>query len=133
MRMRHVVGAAIVEAGKVLAAKRGAGMSGAGVWEFPGGKVEPGESEEQALIRELGEELHLSVRPYRRLGEAVRPEKKMRLVVWLCEKEAGEPVLEEHEAVRWVGPEDLEALNWSEPDRPFLAELRDTLTKNKRA
>lgn len=129
--MRHVVGAAIVEKGRVLAAQRGPGMSAAGVWEFPGGKVEPGESEPEALRRELREELHLQIEPQRRLGEVERPDRKMRLCVWLCEKISGEVQLVEHSAVRWVGPEDLEDLGWSEPDRPFLPALKELLLEHR--
>ena len=125
--MRQVVGAAIVANGRVLAAQRGPGMSAAGVWEFPGGKLEPGESESQALVRELREELHLRILPMRRLGAVERPERRLRLTVWICRKEEGDPVLVEHAAVRWVGPEELEELGWAEPDRPFLTELRAVL------
>lgn len=125
--MRHVVGAAILENGRILAAQRGPLMSGAGVWEFPGGKVESGESEEAALIRELGEELHLQIKPLYHLGEVQRPERKMRLSVWICERTGGEPVLTEHADVRWVGADELHSLDWSEPDRPFLPELKKIL------
>lgn len=134
--LRHVVGAAVLypdhEQGcRVLAARRGPGMSGAGLWEFPGGKVEPGETEQEALRRELVEELGLEVAPLRRLGEVERPERSLRLAVWICAA-AGEPILREHDATQLVAAGDLDGIGWSEPDRPFLPGLRAEMTAQAR-
>ncbi|HND31141.1 MAG TPA: (deoxy)nucleoside triphosphate pyrophosphohydrolase [Myxococcota bacterium] len=126
--MRTVVGAAILRAGRVLAAQRGPGMSNSGVWEFPGGKLEPGETEPEALVRELREELSLRVRPLERLGLVQRPERRMQLAVWICELVEGEPVLLEHSAVEWVAADALHALGWAEPDLPFLPEVHRRLS-----
>jgi 8-oxo-dGTP diphosphatase len=98
-------------------------MSNSGVWEFPGGKLEPGETEPEALIRELWEELSLRVRPIERLGLVERPERRMQLAVWTCELIEGEPNLLEHSAVEWVAADALYALGWAEPDLPFLPEV----------
>ncbi len=134
--LRHVVGAAVLypDPGggcRVLAARRGPGMSGAGLWEFPGGKVEPGESERDALQRELMEELGLEVVPLWRLGEVERPERSLRLAVWICAA-AGEPILKEHDAAQLVAADDLDGIGWSEPDRPFLPGLRAEMTAQAR-
>ena len=117
--LHHVVGAAILREGCILAAQRGPKMSQSGVWEFPGGKVEAGESESAALVRELHEELNLRLQPLRRLGEVIRSQRGLRLVVWHCTAE-GSPELREHSAVRWVPLSELFTMGWSEPDLPFL-------------
>ncbi len=126
--MRTVVGAAILRAGRVLAAQRGPGMSNSGVWEFPGGKLEPGETEPEALMRELWEELSLRVLPIERLGLVERPERRMQLAVWVCELVEGEPILLEHSAVEWVAADALHSLGWAEPDLPFLPEVHRRLS-----
>lgn len=129
---KQVVGAAIVDSlarpSMLLTARRSAPEHYAGMWEFPGGKVEPGESCEQALRRELMEELGVDSR----LGAEVAgplPEgwplaAGAAMRVWLAEVAAGEPQpLEDHDELRWVpleaGP--LRALPWIPADLPIVA------------
>ncbi|WP_036565116.1 (deoxy)nucleoside triphosphate pyrophosphohydrolase [Nocardioides halotolerans] len=123
MERRVVVGAAIVRDGRVLAARRTAPAAAAGRWELPGGKVEPGETDDASLVREVREELGLRITVERWLeGEAPIGETHL-LRVAVATADDGEPVPTEHDAVRWLGADELGEVDWLEPDRPFLAEL----------
>ena len=119
-----VVGVAVVRAGRVLAALRPGPDGG---WEFPGGKVEPGETDEQAAVRELREELALEIKPGASLGPAQPINERYLLRVYAADLLSGEPVLHEHSAIRWVGTAELADLDWLPPDRPFLPELRKVM------
>jgi 8-oxo-dGTP diphosphatase len=123
------VGAAIVRGGRVLAARRTAPASAAGRWEFPGGKVEPGESDTGSLVREVGEELGLRIRVLRWLDGAEEVGERYLLRVALAEVEAGEPLPTEHDAVRWLARDELDSVAWLDADRPFLSELSDHLPR----
>jgi 8-oxo-dGTP diphosphatase len=118
-----VVGAALVHGRRVLAARRTGPQGG---WELPGGKVEPGESPEVALVRELGEELGCTVEVTGWLaGESeVRP--GMVLRVALVRLVDGEPIPAEHDIVRWLRADQLD-VDWLTADRPFLPELAGVL------
>ncbi len=119
-----VVGAAVVRDGRVLAARRTTPPATAGRWEFPGGKVEPGETPEQAVVRELWEELGCTVEVEAWLDGEVPIGERHRLRVARTRLVAGEPRPVEHDRVRWLAPEELDDVDWLEPDRPFLAGLR---------
>lgn len=127
MSLLHVVGAAIIGPDGVLAALRSPTMSTPDVWEFPGGKVERGESPEQALAREIREELAVDVVVGNRLG--IVETSRIRLVVHEVRIVRGTPVANEHSELRWVGPDDLQTLRWAEADRPLLAPLADVLRR----
>jgi 8-oxo-dGTP diphosphatase len=125
--MRQVVGVALFEAGRVLAARRSGPAALAGRWELPGGKVEPGEDPEVAAVREIREELGCTVEVTAWLeGESplgdglVLRAATARLV-------AGDPVPSEHDAVRWLGPDQLDEVAWVAADVPFVAALREQL------
>jgi len=121
---RVVVGAAILDGDRVLAARRTAPVAAAGRWEFPGGKVEPGETPEQALVREIAEELGCAIGVTGWLaGEAPIGETHL-LTVAVAHLVSGDPVPREHDLVRWLAADDLDSVDWLEPDRPFLPELR---------
>jgi 8-oxo-dGTP diphosphatase len=124
---RHVVGAAIVDGGRVLAARRTAPPAAAGRWEFPGGKVEAGESPAEALVREIGEELGCTVEVTGWLEGAAPIGDTHLLTVALARLVAGEPVPHEHDQVRWLTADELDDVDWLDPDRPFLPELRGLL------
>jgi 8-oxo-dGTP diphosphatase len=123
------VGAAIVSEGRCLVARRGPGMSLAGSWEFPGGKVEAGESPQDALRREIREELGLEIRVGALLGvgEAQAGARRVVLSVYVAEQVGGELALLEHDAVQWCGAEDLDGLGWAEADLPVLPALKALL------
>src|SRR4051812_49803868 len=104
-RMIHVVAAAVIRNGRVLAARRSRPADVAGGWEFPGGKVEAGESEAAALARELGEELGLRAEVGARLGEVT--DGRIRLVL-LAARAADEPVLaDDHDDLPGVRAAEL--------------------------
>ncbi|GAA1788606.1 (deoxy)nucleoside triphosphate pyrophosphohydrolase [Nocardioides hankookensis] len=119
-----MVGAAIVRDGRVLAARRTTPPETAGRWEFPGGKVEPGESAAQALVREIDEELGCTISVVSWLPGEVAIGDRHVLTVALAEIVTGEPDPREHDAVRWLDAGEIDQVDWLEPDRPFLAHLR---------
>ena len=121
--MAAVVGAAILREGRVLAARRTFPAEAAGRWEFPGAKVEPGETPEDALGREVAEELGCTVAVTGWLPGEVAIGERHVLRVATVELVAGEPVPHEHDEVRWLGGADLGDVDWLEPDRPFLPHL----------
>ncbi|WP_085873373.1 MULTISPECIES: (deoxy)nucleoside triphosphate pyrophosphohydrolase [unclassified Nocardioides] len=120
---RAVVGAAIIRDGRVLAARRTTPPEAAGRWELPGGKVESGETPDAALVREIAEELGCTVEVVAWLPGAAAIGAGHTLSVALARIVAGEPVPHEHDAVRWLGPDELGDVDWLEPDRPFLQHL----------
>ena len=125
--MQTVVGAAIVRDGRLLAARRTRPPEAAGRWELVGGKVEPGEGRDAALVREVAEELGLAVRVERWLAPEVPIGTAYVLQVAVCTAPAGEPEPTEHDQVRWLGPDELDEVDWLDPDRPFLPEAREAL------
>jgi 8-oxo-dGTP diphosphatase len=122
-----VVGAAVVRDGFVLAARRTRPPAAAGRWELPGGKVEPGESPEDALVREVGEELGCTVRVLSWLHGRAPVGPGLELAVALVDLVAGDPVPTEHDRVRWLSAAELSSVDWLEPDRPFLPQVRASL------
>jgi len=121
-----VVAAAILDAaGRVLIAERPAGKHMAGRWEFPGGKVSPGEPEEAALARELEEELGIEVtgaRPVMRLTHRY-PDREIELSMWVVERYRGEPRALDGQRLKWVERAQLAGEDILEADRPFVAAL----------
>ena len=114
---------AIIEReGKVLAAQRSASGSLAMKWEFPGGKLETDETEEEGLIREIHEELCVEIRIGERLPVTDRDDiwRTIRLVPFICELVTEEIVLTEHEQILWLTPGELPGLDWAEADRDVL-------------
>jgi 8-oxo-dGTP diphosphatase len=100
----------------------------AGRWEFPGGKVEPGEDELEALVRECQEELGVVIRVLDRVGEDVPLAHGWALLrVWLAEIESGEPQALEHSALTWLGPDELDSVPWLPADAPIVAEVAKVL------
>lgn len=120
---RLVVGAAILRDGLLLAARRTAPPEAAGRWELPGGKVEPGESPDRALVREVQEELGCRVEVLDWLPERAPIGDRYQLGVAVCTLTNGEPRPSEHDLLRWLNPEQTADLDWLEPDRPFLPTL----------
>ncbi|MFB8242112.1 (deoxy)nucleoside triphosphate pyrophosphohydrolase [Kitasatospora purpeofusca] len=121
---RIVVGGALIHRGRVLAARRSTPAEVAGRWEFPGGKAEPGETETEALERELMEELGVRARALTRLPGAwlVRPGLELRL--WAAELLSGDPLpLQEHDELRWLGAGELAEVDWLDHDREVLPEV----------
>lgn len=120
-----VVAAALVDPdGRLLVQQRPEGKPMAGLWEFPGGKVEPGELPEPALIRELREELGIDVEqaclaPACFASEPLG-ERHMLLLVYICRKWRGIPQALEAPAIKWVRPVDLHNLEMPPADKPLI-------------
>jgi 8-oxo-dGTP diphosphatase len=119
----HVVGAAITRGGACLVAQRGPRMSLAGKWEFPGGKVEAGESPQAALAREIAEELGLeiAVGPLLGGGTATVGSRVIRLDVYAATVTAGTVSLREHAQLAWATADELPGFDWAEADLPCLS------------
>ena len=106
----------MIRGGRVLAALRAGTPAG---WEFPGGKVEPGETDRQAAVRELREELGVEAEIGMPLGQQSMGERYL-LRVYTGRITAGEPLCHEHAELRWLAPEELDEVDWLDADRPFL-------------
>ncbi|MBQ1040253.1 (deoxy)nucleoside triphosphate pyrophosphohydrolase [Micromonospora sp. C81] len=127
--LKVIVGAAIIRDGRVLACARSAPPEVAGMWEFPGGKVEPGEAEIDALTRECVEELAVRVEIGDRVGRDVRmAHGRSVLKVYAARLLDGEePQALEHEALRWLTADELDSVTWLPADAPIVAALRPLL------
>ncbi|MBE0503529.1 MAG: (deoxy)nucleoside triphosphate pyrophosphohydrolase [Desulfuromonadales bacterium] len=123
-RHHHVACALIEKDGLLLAAQRSAVMSLPLKWEFPGGKIEVGESPEECLHRELQEEMAVSVV----IGQALLPRTHhypdftVTLYPFVCQLATTEIVLREHAAMRWLAPAEIMTLDWAAADLPVIAD-----------
>ena len=121
-----VVGAVIRDGERVLMAQRPEGKAQAGLWEFPGGKIEPGETPEEALARECREELALEIESPSVLRSVIHryPEKTIRLLLVECSVRPGSvPVPQEGQSVAWVAPDQMRAMDLCPADRELLPAL----------
>ncbi|MFI2301684.1 (deoxy)nucleoside triphosphate pyrophosphohydrolase [Actinacidiphila glaucinigra] len=117
-----VVGAAVLDRGRLLAARRSAPPELAGRWELPGGKLEAGETAPQALIRELREELGVEAEALERVPGEWPLKPGYVLQVWTARILSGEPrPLEDHDELRWLTPDRLDEVDWLDQDRPAAA------------
>jgi 8-oxo-dGTP diphosphatase len=123
-----VVAAAIIAERKVLIAQRVRPPELAGRWELPGGKVATGETEPEALARELVEELDVEVEIGERLGDDVELAATMTLRAYAATLVRGEPQPHDHAALRWVSASELHDVDWVPADRGFVAALGELLT-----
>jgi 8-oxo-dGTP diphosphatase len=123
----HVVAAAVIDAtGRVLIAQRPEGKHLAGGWEFPGGKLEPGEERLSGLARELREELGITIatpRPLIRVRHAY-PSREVLLDIWVVTRYAGEPRGLDGQALRWCTHDELAMADLLPADKPIVAVLR---------
>ena len=128
MKTVNVVAALIINQDKVFATQRGYGEFKDG-WEFPGGKIEPGETPEKAIKREIQEELATEIRVEQPLTtvEYDYPTFHLSMQCFLCKVEQGKLTLLEHEAARWLSYDELDDVNWLPADRVVVRELREYL------
>jgi len=122
MKHIHVTCAIIEQDGLVLAAQRSAAMSLPLKWEFPGGKIDPGETPEECLRRELVEEMGVHVAVGKSLPASTHhyPTFAVTLYPFVCTIASGEIVLHEHSAIAWLPPLELPTLDWAEADWPVI-------------
>lgn len=119
------MGAVLIRGQMILAAQRSSTMSLAGMWEFPGGKIEPNESPKEALLRELKEELLCTAE----IGEHIQTteyEYEFGIVVlttYYCSLKGDEPRLTEHSEIRWIHVTKLDQLNWAPADIPAVEKV----------
>ena len=129
-RTFEVVGAVIVRDGLVYCVQRGPDGSLPGMWEFPGGKIEPGEDEVTALVREIQEELLCDVQVGQKIAST--PHKydfgTVRLTTYYCDLVAGEPTVTEHAGELWLQPDQLTDLDWAPADVPAVEAVVRHLT-----
>lgn len=121
----YVVGAVMIEDGKILCAQRGPDKSLPLLWEFPGGKIEEGELPQEALRREIQEEMRCDIE----IGEQVEHTVYeydfgiVHLTTFYCYLKSGEPTLTEHAAIKWLKPGELAELEWAPADIPAIEKL----------
>ncbi|MEV5493709.1 (deoxy)nucleoside triphosphate pyrophosphohydrolase [Streptomyces bobili] len=121
-----VVGAALLDSDRLLAARRSAPPELAGRWELPGGKVEPGELPEEALVRELREELGVDARTVERVPGEWPLRQPYVLRVWtarLRPASAAPAPLQDHDALRWLTREEIWDVDWLDQDVPAVREV----------
>jgi 8-oxo-dGTP diphosphatase len=118
----------LIENGRVLIARRRPGASQGGLWEFPGGKVRPGEAPAQCLEREIQEELGIRITVEEFFGESVYAyeDRTIRLLAYRVRKEGGEMALNDHAELVWVALGDLGRYPFCPADRPFVETLQKT-------
>ncbi|WP_456286119.1 (deoxy)nucleoside triphosphate pyrophosphohydrolase [Microbacterium sp. JZ70] len=124
-----VVAAAIIRDGHVLCAQRRPGATLGGMWEFPGGKIEPGEAPADALAREIHEELSCVIRVDEHVV-TTRYEYDFGVVVlstYVCELLDGSPQASEHSSLMWLRPSELDGLEWAPADIPAAQALAQTI------
>lgn len=125
----NVTGAVLTDGDKVLAARRGPGKALPGFWEFPGGKIEAGETPEESLARELEEELlcQAAVGDFITTTEYEYDFGIVVLSTYFCTLLEGEPQLTEHEEIRWVPAAELHTLTWAPADIPAVKIIAEQL------
>ena len=135
---RLVVGGVIVDdlfaPTRILTARRTRPQSLRGRWEFPGGKVEPGESPQEALTRELFEELGISVVVGAELVEPDRGtwqiSKDLEMRLWFATVAAGDPLAgDSHDELKWLDVDSLESVNWLDADQQVIPHVRGHLSR----
>ena len=124
MKTVRVVAAVIMEKDRIYATQRGYGEFKDG-WEFPGGKIEPGERPEDAVVREIREELAAVVEPLRLITtvEYDYPSFHLSMDCFLCRITGGQLTLKEHEAARWLDETHLDRVDWLPADRGLLPKI----------
>ncbi|GHU12423.1 NUDIX hydrolase [Spirochaetia bacterium] len=131
MKERESVAGIALKDGRVFIARRKEGGDLGGKWEFPGGKVRPGESAAQALAREFAEELDIPVRAGEQIGEAafIHKDTRFRLTAWLVTPESENFAFNEHTEYRWVTADEMDSLDFAGSDRQLFPAVRKALAR----
>lgn len=128
-QLTEVACALIEHEGRVLAVQRSPGMRQAGLWEFPGGKLESGENAAGCIVREIKEELDMDIRPLKALTPVEHS--PIRLIPVICSWTGGKMLLHEHSDARWLKEDDFMHLSWCQADIPVWKEYLQFRQKNK--
>lgn len=128
MKTIRVVAAIIVDEGKIFATQRGYGEFKGG-WEFPGGKIEPNETPEAAIVREIKEELDTEVQVIELLDtvEYDYPKFHLSMDCFICQVRSGDLVLKEHEAAVWLTKDTLYSVDWLPADRALIEKIEEVI------
>lgn len=120
----RVTCAIIEKDGRILAAQRGGNMGMDGKWEFPGGKIEQGESAHACIIREIKEEMDAEIAVLRGLPSHIHDygDRKIELIPFICRLNGGDVNPKEHKSIIWDNPQELAVLDWAEADIPVYEE-----------
>ena len=131
MKIIKVAAAIIIHENRIFATQRGYGEF-KDKWEFPGGKIEPGETSRQALVREIKEELdiEIEVKDFLETVEYDYPEFHLSMDCFFCAIKSGELVLKEHEAAKWLTVETLDSVNWLPADKDLAEGIRKYMNKS---
>ena len=131
MKTIKVVAAIIIDNGKVFATQRGYGEFKDG-WEFPGGKIEEGETAREAIVREIREELDTEIQVEELLDtvEYDYPKFHLSMDCFICAVKSGDLVLKEHEAAKWLTKETLGSVEWLPADEGLIEKIREYIEKN---
>jgi len=121
----HVVGAVIINAGKILCAQRPRTTTLPLLWEFPGGKIEKNETAKEALKREIVEEMSCNIQVNDQVDHTVYEYDfgVVHLTTFYCDLKSGMPKLNEHHAIKWLEPKELQQLDWAPADIPAVEKL----------
>ena len=128
MKIVRVAAAVIIDKGRVFATQRGYGEYKDG-WEFPGGKIEPGETPEEAIVREIMEELDADIEPFKLIDtvEYDYPGFHLSMACYLCRLKSENIVLKEHEAERWLDKSSLYDVEWLPADLGLIEKIKTLL------
>ena len=126
MKTVNVVAAIIINNNKVFATQRGYGEFKDG-WEFPGGKIESGETPQEALVREIKEELdtEIEIKDFLKTVEYDYPKFHLSMECFYCRIKSGELVLKEHEAAKWLTVETLDSVDWLPADEGLISDIKN--------
>ena len=133
--MLQVTAAILWENGRVMIARRKPGIKHAGFWEFPGGKVEAGESPESCLVRELEEEFSITVSIEGFFAESIHtyPDRTVQLLAFIVRWVKGAMVLADHDMLKWVAPSRLDHYDMLPADRPLVDKLVQGIKEERNA
>ena len=128
MKTIRVVAAIIIEKEKIFATQRGYGEFKDG-WEFPGGKIELGETPEAAIVREIKEELDTEIEVVKLLDtvEYDYPQFHLSMDCFICKIKSGDLILKEHEAAKWLTKENLDSVDWLPADLSLIEKIRNEI------
>jgi 8-oxo-dGTP diphosphatase len=128
--MKEVTAAIILKENNILIAQRAAGENLAGKWEFPGGKIEPGETPQECLKREIREEFEVDIEVLDYFGESLYDYSSgtIKLIAFWCQWKAGDFILKVHSQIAWLNPRELEQYDFAPADIPLVKQLQSVLS-----